>query len=83
MHSSKVVYAVYVRQPSTLYCCCVLYHDHVQWGWQHKYGLQEMADDMLRRLAKKYNIQLPAQLADGQQVAASGAAAAATAGSAA
>lgn len=39
----------------------------MQWGWQHKYALQELADDMLCSLAAKYNLQLPPVLAQQQQ----------------
>eukprot|EP00879_Flechtneria_rotunda_P005329 GHRR01005616.1.p1 GENE.GHRR01005616.1~~GHRR01005616.1.p1 ORF type:complete len:328 (+),score=105.19 GHRR01005616.1:1390-2373(+) len=28
-----------------------------QWGWQHKYDLQALADDMLLKLAAKYGVQ--------------------------
>lgn len=38
----------------------------MQWGWQHKYGLQELADDMLCKLAVKYGLPLPAGLTNQQ-----------------
>lgn len=37
-----------------------------QWGWAPKFDLQALADDMLRRLAFRYKIQLPAELAQHQ-----------------
>jgi hypothetical protein len=39
---------------------------HSQWGWDPKYDLQALADDMLRRLAVKYKVALPPALAEQQ-----------------
>ncbi|KAF8072838.1 hypothetical protein HT031_000498 [Scenedesmus sp. PABB004] len=36
-----------------------------QWGWAPKYDLQGLADDMLRRLAPRYGVALPPELAAG------------------
>jgi hypothetical protein len=30
-----------------------------EWGWQHKFDLQKLADDMLTRLAQKLKMPLP------------------------
>lgn len=38
-----------------------------QWGWAPKFDLQALADDMLTRLAAKYKVQLPPELAAQQQ----------------
>jgi hypothetical protein len=37
-----------------------------QWAWAPKYDLQALADDMLRRLAAKYKVALPPELAEQQ-----------------